>query len=180
MSSFDDEFGLFGEEQEESERRPTLGARNLAGDEPVNSEIEPEDEQPRRRGVERRPPQGGRGGGRPPYGGGRYAGTSRREPADPVAAQKRAADLLQFLASKLVTKPDAVQVDSFPPENGEQAALELIVDPEDLGKVIGRSGRVAQALRTIVRATAEGKLAVDIYDTEELAASESEDAGEKE
>ena len=181
MSSFDDEFGLFGDEQEESERRPTLGARNLAGDEPVNSEIEPEDEQPRRRtgGVDRRPPQGGRGGGRFQQGGGRYS-TPRRESADPVASQKRAADLLAFLARKLVTNPDVVQVDSFPPENGEQAALELIVDPEDLGKVIGRNGRVAQALRTIVRATAEGKLAVDIYDTEELAASEAEDAAEKE
>ena len=181
MSAFDDEFGLFGE-GEESERRSTLGARNIAGDEPVNSEIEPEDEQPRRRsgGGERRSAPGGNRGGGGRYGGGSRERGPRREPADPAASQKRAADLLDFLARRLVSKPDVVQVDSFPPENGEQAALELIVDPEDLGKVIGRNGRVAQALRTIVRATAEGKLAVDIYDTEELAAAEAEDAGEKE
>jgi predicted RNA-binding protein YlqC (UPF0109 family) len=48
----------------------------------------------------------------------------------------------------------------------------LVVDPEDLGKVIGRSGRVAQALRTIVRATAEGRVSVDILDVEEAAAAD--------
>ncbi len=47
--------------------------------------------------------------------------------------------------------------------------IELVVDPEDLGKVIGRSGRVAHALRTIVRATAEGRVAVDILDSDEAA-----------
>jgi len=179
MSAFDDEFGLFGEEAEEGERRSTLGARNIAGNETVINDIEPEDEEPRRRA-----PSGERRGGQGTHtGGGRkfqYKDRPRREPADPVASQQRAADLLDFLARKLVAKPDAVSVDSFPPENGEQAALELIVDPEDLGKVIGRSGRVAQALRTIVRATAEGKLAVDIYDTNELAAAEAEDATQEE
>lgn len=183
MSAFDDEFGLFGEEAEESERRSTLGARNIAGNETVINDIEPEDDEPRRRppSGDRRGGQGQRsgGGGRNKFQYGRPAG-SHREPADPVASQQRAADLLGFLARKLVAKPDAVSVDSFPPENGEQAALELIVDPEDLGKVIGRSGRVAQALRTIIRATAEGKLAVDIYDTNELAAAEAEDAAEEE
>jgi len=181
MSAFDDEFGLFGEEAEESERRSTLGARNIAGNETVINDIEPEDDEPRRRapGGERRGGQGTRTGG----GGGRKFQSRRpehREPADPAASQQRAADLLDFLARKLVAKPDVVSVDSFPPENGEQAALELIVDPEDIGKVIGRSGRVAQALRTIVRATAEGKLAVDIYDTDELAAAEAEDAADEE
>jgi predicted RNA-binding protein YlqC (UPF0109 family) len=59
-----------------------------------------------------------------------------------------------------------------------QPVIELIVDPEDLGKVIGRSGRVAQALRTVVRATAEGRVAVDILDSEEAAQdSEDGDAG---
>jgi hypothetical protein len=41
------------------------------------------------------------------------------------------------------------------------------VDPDDLGKVIGRGGRVAQALRTIVRAGAEGRVTVDIVDAED-------------
>jgi len=45
--------------------------------------------------------------------------------------------------------------------------LELEVDPDDLGKVIGRGGRVAQALRTIVRAGAEGRVTIDIGDSDE-------------
>jgi predicted RNA-binding protein YlqC (UPF0109 family) len=56
--------------------------------------------------------------------------------------------------------------------------IELIVDPEDLGKVIGRSGRVAQALRTVVRATAEGRVSVDILDTDEAAQGVEDDSGE--
>jgi hypothetical protein len=47
------------------------------------------------------------------------------------------------------------------------AVLELEVDPDDLGKVIGRGGRVAQALRTLVRAGAEGRVTVDIVDAED-------------
>ena len=79
-----------------------------------------------------------------------------------------------FLARKLVQKPECVTVELFIDETA-QPVIELIVDPEDLGKVIGRSGRVAQALRTVVRATAEGRVAVDILDSEE-AAQDSQDA----
>jgi uncharacterized protein len=45
--------------------------------------------------------------------------------------------------------------------------IELEVDPDDLGKVIGRGGRVAQALRTLVRAGAEGRVTVDIIDSDD-------------
>ena len=79
--------------------------------------------------------------------------------------------MLEFVAKRLVTKPDDVAVDLFADEDGKPV-IELIVDPEDLGKVIGRNGRVAQALRTIVRATAEGRISVDILDTEEAAESD--------
>src|SRR5581483_2433496 len=89
----------------------------------------------------------------------------RRPPGDPAAAQKRAADLLEFLAKKLVAKADEVAIESYPPENGESAVIELAVDPEDIGKFIGRCGRVAQALRTVIRATAEGRVSVEIFDT---------------
>ncbi len=181
MSAFDDEFGLFGEEGEESERRSTLGARKIATNETIIDDIEPEDEAPRRRAT---------GGDRPqtPRSRGGFAKGKRfekhREPADPEAARKRAGELLAFLAKKLVAKPDAVAVDDFPPEDGYQAQIELIVDGEDLGKVIGRNGRVAQALRTIVRATAEGKVSVEILDSEEAFeeddASTGEDDGELE
>ncbi|MBV8196734.1 MAG: KH domain-containing protein [Candidatus Eremiobacteraeota bacterium] len=70
------------------------------------------------------------------------------------------------MARKLVQKPESVHVELFVDEEGEPV-IELVVDPDDLGKVIGRSGRVAQALRTVVRATAEGRVAVDILDSAE-------------
>ena len=77
-----------------------------------------------------------------------------------------ATELLSFLARKLVAKPESVAVELFVDENA-QPVIELVVDPEDLGKVIGRSGRVAHALRTLVRASAEGRVSVDILDTDE-------------
>jgi uncharacterized protein len=170
MSAFDDEFGLFGE-GEEGERRSTLGARNIASSETIIDDIEPEDEAPRKRGE--RPPRQ-RGGA----GGVRRGQKQHRQPADPEAARERAGRLLEFLAKKLVAKPDVVTVDYFPPENGESAVIELVVDPEDLGKVIGRNGRVAQALRTIVRATAEGRVSVEIFDSTELETEEEDEAAD--
>ncbi len=73
--------------------------------------------------------------------------------------------MLDFLAKKLVAKPEEVEVTLHPDDRG--AVLELKVDPEDLGKVIGRAGRVAQALRTLVRAGAEGRVTIDILDVDE-------------
>ncbi|MBD5656499.1 MAG: KH domain-containing protein [Candidatus Eremiobacteraeota bacterium] len=94
----------------------------------------------------------------------------RREPVhrDPLPdeiAHPRAVELLTFLAKRLVGKPEVVAVELHPDARG--AVLELEVDPDDLGKVIGRGGRVAQALRTIVRAGAEGRVTVDIVDAED-------------
>jgi len=162
MSAFDDEFGLFGEDADDSERRSTLGARKIAtGGETVIDEIEPEDERPRRTQPRDRAPGGGRERS--------YAPRRERTPnADPWAGYRRATDVLGFLARKLVQKPDAVAVELFTDEQGKPV-IELVVDPEDLGKVIGRSGRVAHALRTVVRATAEGRVSVDILDSEEAA-----------
>ncbi len=161
MSAFDDEFGLFGEDADDSERRSTLGARKIAtGGETIIDEIEPEDDRPRRQPRDRAP-----GGGRDRS----YAPRRERTPnADPWAGYRRATDVLGFLARKLVQKPDAVAVELFTDEQGKPV-IELVVDPEDLGKVIGRSGRVAHALRTVVRATAEGRVSVDILDSEEAA-----------
>jgi predicted RNA-binding protein Jag len=51
------------------------------------------------------------------------------------------------------------------------------VDQEDIGKVVGRAGRVAQALRTLVRASAEGKVGVEIIEVEDLD-DEGEGAGD--
>ncbi len=164
MSAFDDEFGLFGDENVEVERRSTLGARKIATSETIIDDIEPEDDgPPRRRTGTNRPASGSR----PFVAKGRRERGPRRESADPAASRERAGTLLEFLAKRLVSKPDVVTVEYFPGDDDEQPVLELVVDPDDLGKVIGRGGRVAQALRTVVRATAEGKIAVDIYDTQD-------------
>jgi predicted RNA-binding protein YlqC (UPF0109 family) len=64
------------------------------------------------------------------------------------------ADLLAWLARQLVDDPDAVRVEQI--ERDDATVLELYVTPEDRGKVIGRQGRLARALRTIVRASAAG------------------------
>ncbi len=62
------------------------------------------------------------------------------------------AELLTWLAKQLVDDPDAVRVEQV--ERDDITVLELYVAPEDRGKVIGRQGRLARALRTIVRASA--------------------------
>jgi len=168
MSAFDDEFGLFGEESEEEERRSTLGARRIASAETVIDEIEPEDEPtPRRRRSPPAAPTEKVEGAEAP-GGRRFRRPSpppRREPLADAIVHPRAIELLTFLAKKLVAKPDAVSVALHPDARG--AVLELEVDPDDLGKVIGRGGRVAQGLRTLIRASAEGRVTVDIVDAED-------------
>jgi predicted RNA-binding protein YlqC (UPF0109 family) len=66
-------------------------------------------------------------------------------------------ELLDYLAKSLVDRPDEVIVSQI--EGERSVILELRVSPEDMGKVIGKQGRIAQALRTIVKAAAirEGK-----------------------
>lgn len=176
MSAFDDEFGLFGDEAaEDEERRSTLGARKIATGETVIDEIEPEDERPARRRPRSGPSDGDTAVDRPPAGDRgprrRYEPV-KRDPLPPEIAHPRAVELLTFLAKKLVSKPDAVFVELHTDARG--AVLELEVDPDDLGKVIGRGGRVAQALRTIVRAGAEGRVTVDIVDAEDDEEDEEE------
>ena len=59
-------------------------------------------------------------------------------------------ELLEYLARQLVDEPDAVRVERV--EQDGLLVLRLHVAQDDLGKVIGRQGRIARALRTIVRA----------------------------
>jgi uncharacterized protein len=61
--------------------------------------------------------------------------------------------LLEYLARALVDEPDAVEVEAFEEDDGT-VVLELAVGEDDYGKVIGRGGRTAQALRTVVKAAA--------------------------
>ena len=61
-------------------------------------------------------------------------------------------ELVEFLARSLVEDPDAVSVEEVD-ENGD-LVLEITVADDDLGRVIGRRGRIANALRTIAKAAA--------------------------
>ncbi len=75
-------------------------------------------------------------------------------------------DLLDFLARSLVESPDSVQVTEVEEIEGE-VVLELEVADDDLGRVIGRGGRVANALRSVMKAAAtreEKRVVVDILD----------------
>ena len=62
------------------------------------------------------------------------------------------AEIVEFLARRLVDEPDAVRVEEVDREG--DTVLQLYVAPDDVGKVIGRQGRIARALRTVVRASA--------------------------
>jgi predicted RNA-binding protein YlqC (UPF0109 family) len=74
-------------------------------------------------------------------------------------------DLLLYMAKNLVDNPDAVSVNEITDEDG--LVLELRVAPEDMGKVIGRQGRIAKEIRTIIKTVAQRdgvKVAVEIVD----------------
>ena len=75
-------------------------------------------------------------------------------------------DALEHLVKGIVDRPDEVRVDARDSNRGE--VLEVRVHPEDLGRVIGRGGRTASSLRTVVSALAEnGRVRVDVVDTDE-------------
>jgi uncharacterized protein len=72
---------------------------------------------------------------------------------------------LLHLVKGIVDNPDDVQVESHGSPRGE--VLEVRVAPADLGRVIGRSGRTAKALRTVIGALADGrKVRVDVVDVD--------------
>ena len=62
-------------------------------------------------------------------------------------------ELIEFVAKSLVDEPDAVRAHSY--DRGDQTIIELEVAPNDLGKVIGRQGRTARALRTLLAAAGQ-------------------------
>ena len=73
--------------------------------------------------------------------------------------------VLEYVAKQIVDEPDSVEVEVD--ERGRRIDLRLHVAPDDMGKIIGKRGRVAQAVRTIVRAAgaSEGvEASVDIVD----------------
>ena len=60
--------------------------------------------------------------------------------------------LVEAIAKSLVNNPDAVEVKEV--EGNQAVVIELKVAPDDMGKVIGKQGRIAKALRTVVKAAA--------------------------
>ena len=73
-------------------------------------------------------------------------------------------ELLLYMAKSLVDNPDKVEVNEI---EGETTTLELRVAPEDMGKLIGRQGRIAREIRTLVKSVAQRtgqKVTVEIVD----------------
>ncbi|MCL2152374.1 MAG: KH domain-containing protein [Oscillospiraceae bacterium] len=74
-------------------------------------------------------------------------------------------ELLSYIAQNLVDNPDDVSVTEI--ENESETVFELRVNPDDMGKVIGRQGRIAKEIRALMRSVAQrqGKrISVDIVD----------------
>ena len=72
-------------------------------------------------------------------------------------------ELVRYIAATLVDHPDQVQVKTV--EGPESVIIELSVGPDDMGKVIGKQGRIAKAIRTVVKSAAAGddkKVVVEI------------------
>jgi len=75
-------------------------------------------------------------------------------------------ELLEYLAKALVEHPDEVAVEQFEEDDGT-VVLELAVGEDDYGRIIGRRGRTANALRTVVKAAAvkeNRRVLIDIVD----------------
>ena len=76
------------------------------------------------------------------------------------------ADALEHLVRGIVDSPDDVEVQSRNIRRGE--LLEVRVNPDDLGRVIGRNGRTAKALRSVIGAlSSKGSVRVDVIETDQ-------------
>ena len=74
-------------------------------------------------------------------------------------------ELVEYIAKSLVSEPDAVSVNRV--DKDRMVVLELRVAPDDIGRVIGKQGRIAKAIRTVVRSATSNtnqKYSVDILD----------------
>lgn len=72
-------------------------------------------------------------------------------------------ELVRYIARSLVEKPDAVDVREV--ETADSIVIELRVDADDMGKVIGKQGRIAKAIRSVVKAASskeDKKVVVEI------------------
>ena len=75
-------------------------------------------------------------------------------------------DLLEYLTKAIVDRPEKVKIEEFEEDDGT-LVLELSVDEDDYGQIIGRGGRTAAALRTVVKAAGsrqDRRVLIDIVD----------------
>ena len=61
-------------------------------------------------------------------------------------------EMTEYLVKQVVENPDQVTVKEFPSEDEKELVIEVLVDESDLGRVIGKSGKTAQAIRVLVQA----------------------------
>ena len=74
-------------------------------------------------------------------------------------------DLLEYVVKSLVNNPDDVRIDEF--ENGDEVVFEVRVNSNDMGRIIGKGGRIAKAVRSLMKAASfkeNKKVSVDIVD----------------
>lgn len=74
-------------------------------------------------------------------------------------------ELLTYIVASLVSEPDAISIEEK--VNGDEVTYELRVAPADMGRVIGRHGRIAKEIRTLMKAAGSRenkKVSVDIID----------------
>ena len=74
-------------------------------------------------------------------------------------------EMLEILVKSLVDNPDKIEITEK--ENGNDVVMELKVDPSDMGKVIGKQGSIAKAIREVIRAVAakeQKKVTVEFID----------------
>ena len=62
-------------------------------------------------------------------------------------------EMTEYLVKSLVTNKDEVTVKEFPSENEKEIIIEVLVNENDIGKVIGRNGKIANSIRTLVQAS---------------------------
>lgn len=74
------------------------------------------------------------------------------EVSDEVMPSDNVCDLVEYMVASLVDNPDAIIIDVT--DSDESSHIEVHVDPEDVGKVVGRHGRVIKSIRTLARACA--------------------------
>ncbi len=150
---------LFNAALAEAEGGPTTEAAKPKKKAPAKKAAKPAEPEPAARRPRRPPPRSRRRKRLP-----RAASRPRRAKAEP-AMSTVVVDAVEHLVRGIVDNPDDVRVDMVTSRRGR--TVEVHVHPDDLGKVIGRGGRTATALRTLVAGIGGRGIRVDVVDTDQ-------------